>query len=86
MAKQTITRKLSLVPAALLLVPVFSAPAHAYVDPGTASIVLQSLIGGIAAAGLFFRSQVMGFYYKIFPGRGASKTGHVTTEKSKDAN
>ncbi|MEQ9449105.1 MAG: hypothetical protein RLN70_09405 [Rhodospirillaceae bacterium] len=26
-----------------------SLPAHAYLDPGTASILLQSIIGGIAA-------------------------------------
>lgn len=31
-------------------------PAYAYIDPGTASIVLQAVIGGIAAAGIFFRS------------------------------
>ena len=28
-----------------------SFPAHAYLDPGTGSIILQGLIGGIAAAG-----------------------------------
>ncbi len=29
------------------------APAYAYLDPGTGSIILQSLIGCIAAAGAF---------------------------------
>ena len=31
---------------ALLLVP----PAHAYIDPGTAGIILQAIIGGAVAA------------------------------------
>ncbi len=34
-------------------------PAHAYVDPGVASIVLQVIIGGIAVGGLFFRNKIM---------------------------
>ena len=28
----------------------FSTPAHAYLDPGTGSILLQGLLGAIAAA------------------------------------
>ena len=28
----------------------FGAPAHAYLDPGTGSIVLQLLLGGLAGA------------------------------------
>lgn len=30
---------------------VLSNPAYAYLDPGTASMLLQGIIGGIAAAG-----------------------------------
>jgi hypothetical protein len=30
-----------------------SHPAYAYLDPGTGSIILQSIIGGIAAASAF---------------------------------
>ena len=33
-------------------------PAFAYIDPGTASIALQAVIGGVAAAGIFFRSHL----------------------------
>lgn len=29
-----------------------SAPAHAYLDPGTGSMILQILIGGVAGAAL----------------------------------
>ena len=41
--------------AAILLTAVsgLSHPAHAYLDPGTGSIILQSIIGGIAAATAF---------------------------------
>jgi hypothetical protein len=43
--------------AALFLV-CLAAPAHAYLDPGTGSILLQSLIGalavGAAAVGTFY--------------------------------
>ena len=31
-------------------------PAYAYLDPGTASIILQVVVGAVAAAGLFFRA------------------------------
>lgn len=38
-----------------------SAPAHAYIDPATGSIVLQAAIGAIAGATLFFRTSL----YKV---------------------
>jgi hypothetical protein len=33
-------------------------PAYAYIDPGTASIALQAVIGAIAVAGFYFRSTI----------------------------
>ncbi len=38
-----------------------SAPAHAYIDPATGSIVLQAAIGAVAGATLFFRTSL----YKV---------------------
>lgn len=35
--------------------------AHAYIDPGSAGIVLQALIGAVAAACLFFGIRVSRF-------------------------
>ncbi len=35
-----------------------SAPAYAYIDPATGSIVLQATIGAIAGATLFFRTSL----------------------------
>ena len=31
-------------------------PAHAYIDPGMGSLILQGLIGAIVAASLFFNN------------------------------
>lgn len=38
-----------------------AAPAHAYIDPATGSIVLQAAIGAVAGATLFFRTSL----YKV---------------------
>ena len=42
-----------------------SAPAHAYLDPGTGSMILQVLLGGIAGAavaGRFYWRKVLDFF------------------------
>ena len=74
MFKNPFIQKLPLVGAGLFLLPLFTAPAHAYIDPGTASIVLQSIIGAIAAGSLFFRTHIAAIWYKIFPGRERAST------------
>jgi len=33
---------------------IFSVPAHAYIDPGTGSLILQGIIGTVAAGFAFF--------------------------------
>lgn len=43
--------RLTTLVCATLFTGAFMAPAHAYLDPGTGSIVLQALLGGIAVAG-----------------------------------
>ena len=44
------------------LVGIFIAwPAYAYIDPGTATIALQAVIGAIAVAGIFFREKLFQF-------------------------
>lgn len=85
MSKQQLSSKLALATAGLFAVPVFTVPAHAYIDPGTASIVLQGIVGGIAAAGLFFRTHIMGFYYKLFPGAGKTKQDDSSGDQTNDA-
>lgn len=50
MKKRTMPRLTSL--SLLIVYTVFLArPAYAYLDPGTASMLLQGIIGGVAAAG-----------------------------------
>jgi len=45
----------------LLLAVVMTPAAHAYLDPGTGSIILQGLIAGFAAAALVARQ----FWHRI---------------------
>ncbi len=39
----------------LLFSMLLSTPAYAYLDPGTGSILLQGLLGGIAGAAVFLK-------------------------------
>ena len=56
----------------LMAVLFLTSPAYAYLDPGTGSILLQALIGGIAAS-----VTVVSMYYQrikaFFAGQSASK-------------
>lgn len=48
--------------------------AHAYIDPGSAGIALQALIGTIAAAGLFIGIRISRFrslLHRLFRSRSA---------------
>lgn len=48
---------------------VFLSPAYAYLDPGTSSIILQSLLATIAAVGATYRlwtTKVKEFFKKKF--------------------
>jgi len=53
----------------IILYILFIKPAYAYVDPGTASIVISSLIGIIVTTGLYIRKyyeKIKFFLKKIF--------------------
>jgi hypothetical protein len=53
---------------------VFTSPAYAYLDPGTGSILLQALIGGIAASvtvGSMYFQRIKAF----FGGAASKKSG-----------
>ena len=68
------TRVLLLLTLLLLAVP---SIAHAYLDPGTGSYVVQlligSLLGGLFALGVFWR-RVVAFFKHLFR-RGSSDDG-----------
>jgi hypothetical protein len=56
----------------VLVLGLLTTPAYAYLDPGTGSILLQALIGGVAAS-----VTVVSLYYQrvkaFFMGRSAAK-------------
>jgi hypothetical protein len=51
------------------LTVLYASPAHAYLDPGTGSIILQGLLAGIAAAmaaaGLYW-ARLKNFFSSLF--------------------
>jgi hypothetical protein len=52
MHRPTFVSAALLAPAAVVI---SAAPAHAYLDPGTGSILLQGILGGIAGAAVVLR-------------------------------
>lgn len=66
------------VPTTAVFFLVTSLPAHAYLDPGTGSIIVQSLIGGIAAASTLagiYLEQVKSFVRRILGKGGPEERG-----------
>lgn len=70
--------KFLLVSVLLLL----STPAWAYLDPGTGSMLLQVILGGIAAVGVALKL----FWHKIRVALGFSKKVDVESEREGGAN
>ncbi len=50
----------------LLMLVAITLPAHAYIDPGTAGLLLQAIIGGIVGA--LFTIRIYWHKIKIFLG------------------
>ena len=50
---------------ALLVLFAFNTNAHAYLDPGTGSILLQALAAAVLAAGVFWR-RIITFVKDVF--------------------
>ena len=58
-------RSLRVVAAAAVLAALAAAPAHAYLDPGTGSMLLQGIIGAFLAVGVTLRlywHRIKGFF------------------------
>jgi len=49
----------------IICMATFMRPAFAYLDPGTASMLLQGIIGGIAAAGAVISLNYQRFKYAL---------------------
>lgn len=66
--------------AAILACTVFAAPCHAYLDPGTGSIILQSVLASIAVA-----MGVLRLYWYRLKAFFSGKTLESGAQDSKDA-
>ena len=72
----------TILPISALYVLLMTAPAHAYIDPVTGSIVLQTIIGGLAAAMVTLR-RVRERILSILGLRKAAPSDEGETEDSK---
>tara|TARA_B100000989_G_scaffold276649_1_gene237031 strand:+ start:2888 stop:3088 length:201 start_codon:yes stop_codon:yes gene_type:complete len=53
----------------IIIICVISSPAHAYIDPGSGSIIVQALMFIIAAFGVFYgyiKNKIKSIYEKLF--------------------
>jgi len=73
------TRALALICAGLLGIFSYTGPAHAYLDPGTGSIILQLLLGGVAG-GLVIIKLYWARLRSFFVRDGKSQDKHEDTE------
>ncbi len=51
-----------------IIIVAAASPAHAYLDPGTGSMILQGLIGGIAAGATviaLYYQKIKSFFHKL---------------------
>jgi len=68
--------------ATSLTVGAWALPAHAYLDPGTGSMLIQGIIGAIAAVGVALKL----YWHKIkLMISGHKKAGDETTNKFQDS-
>lgn len=65
---------------AVLACTVLAAPSHAYLDPGTGSIILQSILAGVAVA-----MGVVRLYWYRLKSFFSGKTSESESSDSKDA-
>ena len=63
---------------AIILLALGAEPAFAYLDPGTGSMLLQVILGGIAAVGVAIKL----FWYKIRVAIGLRKKSSADDESS----
>lgn len=69
---------LNIVATALVLFFLFVQPAHAYIDAGTGSLILQALLGGIVGFSAFIK--IYWLQVKIFFARFSSSKETIAVE------
>jgi hypothetical protein len=78
MTKHRAPHALALAVLGLLLWP---QQAYAYLDPGTGSLIIQTVIAGLAAIGYAFRSTLMKVASFLRPGRRRSDRTAAARDK-----
>ena len=73
--------KIFIVITASLAFGTWALPAYAYLDPGTGSMLIQGIIGAIAAVGVTIKL----YWHKIKLMISGRKTEDETTRKSQDS-
>jgi len=63
--------------AVAITILLYSVPSHAYLDPGTGSIILQSILAGVAVA-----MGVLRIYWHRFKAFVSNRTGASRQTKS----
>ncbi len=64
----------------LMTAMLFAVPAHAYLDPGTGSMILQVILGGVAAASVALKlywQRIKGFFVKDDAASSEPETSEV---------
>jgi hypothetical protein len=84
------TRSLTSVALLASVVTLFTEPAWAYLDPGTGSMMLQLLLGGIAGAtvvGKLYWHRFRGFVTSQFSGKPSegARAKHASASSKADA-
>lgn len=75
-------RKVTLIFIATIMVLCLSiSPAYAYLDPGTGSLIIQSIIGAVAAIGVTLKL----YWHKIKIMLSGRKVEDVTSNKSENS-
>ena len=64
--------------AVALILLISERPAHAYIDPGSGSLIYQTALAALLGAGFFFR-RTLASIGRLFRGRGADAAGEIET-------
>jgi len=80
-ASNSISYKIFIVITTSLTLGTWALPAYAYLDPGTGSMLIQGIIGAVAAVGVTLKL----YWHKIKLLISGRKTEDETTNKSQDS-
>jgi hypothetical protein len=67
-----------------IVITTFAIPAHAYVDPGTGSMAVQMIIGGLVAAAFVIKTYYYQLKAKIRNIFGRGDTENATLQQASD--